>query len=222
MQQLVPSLGGVLAQALADADKLEAYEEVHDDGHPIKTQHESEHAETSNVEDSPTWAHWHSSEGERRQSLVDAMMRQFAADAHGDDQYASDDDLSEGSTGSGSEDSTCPLPVARRQRMKELSQPLPRHRQTCTRNKQDSPAWRPGGAAAPAAASRPDQDLCVPRTVERKTKTGSGSDSWHVADCAARSAKQRLAQRRKAQTKSTAIQTHCAYTNSLRTQKSST
>jgi hypothetical protein len=225
VQQLVPSLlGGVLAHALADADKLDTYDDAHienGDGYPIAAQYETEHEETSNVDDSQAWTQWHSSGEERRQNLVDTMMRQFAADPDGDHQYASDDDRSdnsEDSPRSGSDTSTRPMSVARRQRMNELSQPLSRHQQTYARHTNESPAWRPGGAAASAAAaSQPEQSFSGRRTAERKARASGGSDSWHVADCAARSAKQRLA-RRKAQTKSTAKETHCAFTRPLRTQ----
>lgn len=202
VKQLVPSMRGVLAHALADAETLDTNIED-DDRSSITAQQECEHHE--NTTDEP---HAYRTSG-RRQSLVETMMRQFAADSRDDERYASDGEHSEDSLGSSSDTSARPMVVARRQRMNELSQPLPRHQQLFARRTQhSSTAWRPGGAAA--ATSRSDQDIPVPRTPAQKARTRGESDSWHVADCAARSAEQRLAQCM-AQARSTPKETHCSY-----------
>jgi hypothetical protein len=140
---------------------------------------------------------------ERRTNLVEMMMRQFTTDRHdwgagaggaeGADEC--EDAASEQSLASSvAAASQLPRAVATRQRMGSLSRPLARHQHAPSRRKQDSPVWRPGGAAA--SASRSAEHAVAPPTPTRTPRAGGGNDTWHVADCAARSAEQRLARRK--------------------------
>ena len=239
VQQLVPSVGGLLAHALAGG--MDPGREVSGGGEDQNPQGASKDSERRarlvEVRSQLLGAQFRNCRRARRVTLTccpawlaQMMMLQFDPGGGGDDDDAPGDSfVGTDRDGSDSDDDTeseawdRPRPVATRQRMGALSQPLARHTQHPAKREgpqAGAPAWRPGGAAA-AAARGFTESANLPHTPSRsrpwtpKSAAGSGrSDSWHVAECADRSAQRRRARLDKANERSVARESRAGFGSS--------